>query len=150
MPMNIEIKQQSPSIIEPFCGLIHEYNMAAQLLIPTFHPDTMNEFREKCPNIATSMTEPEIRTFYGLNLMGLSSLFSPPGQAFQVPEEASGLQILTPRFVKGAQNCNIAVHAWTINNPTDMERLINIGVDGIITDRPDLLLDVLGRKNSKD
>jgi glycerophosphoryl diester phosphodiesterase len=145
MPMNIEIKQDSPSIVEPFCALIHEYNMADKVLIPTFHPDTMNEFREKCPDIATSMTEPEIRLFYGLNTARLSSFFSPPGQAFQVPESSGGLQIITPRFVEKAQKRNIAVHVWTVNDPADMERLIDTGIDGIITDRPDLLLEVLGR-----
>lgn len=145
MPMNIEIKQQSPSIVEPFCDLIHEYDMQDQVLIPTFHPDTMNEFREKCPDVATSMTEPEIRLFFGLNTVGMGSLFSPPGQAFQVPEESGGLQVITPGFVEGAQERNIAVHVWTVNDPDDMERLIKTGIDGIITDRPDLLLEILGR-----
>jgi len=145
MPMNIEIKQNSPSIVEPFCDLIHEYDMAGKVLIPTFHPDTMNEFREKCPGVATSMTEPEIRLFYGLNMVGLSSFYTPPGQAFQVPESSGGLQIITPRFVENAQNRNIAVHVWTVDDPADMERLIEAGVDGIITDRPDLLLEVLVR-----
>ena len=148
MPMNIEIKQDSPSIVEPFCDLIHEYQMEDKVLIPTFHPDTMNEFREKCPDIATSMTEPEIRLFYGLNMGRLSSFFTPPGQAFQVPESSGGLQIITPRFVENAQKRNIAVHVWTVNDPADMERLIDTGIDGIITDRPDLLLEVLGRKGS--
>ena len=145
MPMNIEIKQDSPSIVEPFCDLIQEYQMEDKVLIPTFHPDTMNEFREKCPGIATSMTEPEIRLFYGLNKVGLSSFFTPPGQAFQVPESSGGLQIITPRFVENAQKRHIAVHVWTVNDPADMERLIDTGIDGIITDRPDLLLEVLGR-----
>jgi glycerophosphoryl diester phosphodiesterase len=150
MPMNIEIKQQSPSIIESFCALIQEYAMAEQVLIPTFHPDTMNEFRAQCPGVATSMTEPEIRTFFGLNLAGLGALFSPPGQAFQVPERSGNLQIITPRFVEGAQKRNVAVHVWTVNDPADMERLIETGVDGIITDRPDLLLEILGRSGSGD
>lgn len=145
MPMNIEIKQDSPSIVQSFCDLIHEYNMAEKVLIPTFHPDTMNEFRQTCPDVATSMTEPEIRKFFGLNMAGMGSLFTPPGQAFQVPETSGSLQIITPRFVQGAQNRNIAVHVWTVNDPADMERLIETGVDGIITDRPDLLLEVLGR-----
>jgi glycerophosphoryl diester phosphodiesterase len=148
MPMNIEIKQESPSIVEPFCDLIHEYGMADQMLIPSFHQDTMNEFREKCPGIATSMAEAEIRLFFGLNKVGLGSLFTPPGQAFQVPEESGGMHVITPQFVRGAQNRNIAVHVWTVNDPKDMERLIEMGVDGIITDRPDLLLEILGRKGS--
>ncbi|PID84841.1 MAG: glycerophosphodiester phosphodiesterase [Chloroflexi bacterium] len=148
MPMNIEIKQQSPSIVEPFCALIHEYGMIEQVLIPTFYPDTMNEFREKCPGVATAMTEPEIQLFFGLNKLGLSSLYSPPGEAFQVPETFGNWQVITPSFVEGAQERNLAVHVWTVDDPADMERLLEIGVDGIITDRPDLLLEILGRKTS--
>ncbi|NHZ72264.1 MAG: glycerophosphodiester phosphodiesterase [Aquificales bacterium] len=145
MLMNIEIKQDSPSIVEPFCDLIHEYGMADKVLIPTFHPDTMIEFREKCPGIATAMTEPEIRTFFGLNLAFLGSLYSPPGEAFQIPEYSGGLHVVTKHFVNGAHDRNIAVHVWTVNDPADMERLIAAGVDGIITDRPDLLLEIMGR-----
>lgn len=145
MPMNIEIKQSSPSIVEPFCELIRQYGMAKKVLIPTFHPETMNEFREKCPGVATSMTEPEIRTFFGLNLAYLGHLFSPPGQAFQVPEYSGDLHVVNGRFVQGAHDRNVAVHVWTVNDPEDMARLVDLGVDGIITDRPDLLLEVLGR-----
>lgn len=145
MPMNIEIKQQEPSIVEPFCQLIHAYNMQDKVLIPSFHPETMVEFREKCPGVATAMSEPEIRVFYGLNLAFLGRLFSPPGEAFQVPEYSGDTHVVTPRFVSGAQRRNIAVHVWTVNDPADMQRFIDLGVAGIITDRPDLLLDVAGR-----
>ncbi|MCB9419693.1 MAG: glycerophosphodiester phosphodiesterase [Ardenticatenaceae bacterium] len=145
MPMNIEIKQQEPSIVEPFCQLIHDYNMQDKVLIPSFHPETMVEFREKCPGVATAMSEPEIRVFYGLNLAFLGRWFSPPGEAFQVPEYSGDVHVVVPRFVRGAQQRNIAVHVWTVNDPADMQRFIDMGVDGIITDRPDLLLDVMGR-----
>jgi glycerophosphoryl diester phosphodiesterase len=145
MPMNIEIKQQEPSIVEPFCQLIADYDMTDKVLIPSFHPETMTEFREKCPGVATAMPEPEIRLFYGLNLAFMGRLFSPPGQAFQVPEYSGSTHVVTARFVRGAQRRNIAVHVWTVNDPADMQRFIDMGVDGIITDRPDLLLDVLER-----
>jgi glycerophosphoryl diester phosphodiesterase len=53
--------------------------------------------------------------------------------------------VLTRRFVDAAHNRNLEVHAWTINDEEDMERMIALGVDGIITDYPDRLLDLLGR-----
>ncbi len=145
MPMNIEIKQQEPSIVEPFCQLLTQYNMRDKVLIPSFHPETLIEFREKCPGVATAMSEPEIRLFFGLDTAFLGRLFSPPGEAFQVPEYSGGIHVVTARFVRGAQRRNIAVHVWTVNDPADMQRFIEMGVDGIITDRPDLLLDLVGR-----
>jgi glycerophosphoryl diester phosphodiesterase len=62
-----------------------------------------------------------------------------------VPEYRSGLHVLTRRFVDAAHNRNLQVHAWTINEQDDMRRLIGLGVDGIITDYPDRLLQLLGR-----
>ena len=145
MPMNIEIKQQEPSIVQPFCDLLDQYDRRQTVLIASFHPETMVEFREKCPGVATSMTEPEIRLFFGLNLAFLGRLYEPPGEAFQVPEYSGDLHVVTPRFVNGAHGRNVDVHVWTVNDPADMQRLLDLGVDGLITDRPDLMLEVLGR-----
>ena len=143
--MNIEIKQREPSIVESFCRLLTEYGMSDKVLVASFHPETMTEFRQNCPGVATSMTESEIRLFFGLNLAFLGRLFDPPGEAFQVPEYSGDTHVVTERFVRGAQRRHIVVHVWTVNDPVDMQRFIDMGVDGIITDRPDLLLALLGR-----
>jgi glycerophosphoryl diester phosphodiesterase len=51
--------------------------------------------------------------------------------------------VVTPAFVRTAHRLGLEVHAWTINDPAEMTRLLNLGVDGLMTDRPDLLRDVL-------
>ena len=147
MRMNIEIKQETPSMVRPFCNLIHDYNMQDKILVATFHQATMNEFRDVCPDVITSMVEPEIQLFFGLNVAYLGALFQAPGAAFQVPLTSSlpiigEVDVVTERFVRVAHSHNIQVHAWTINETAEMERLIELGVDGIITDRPDRLLDL--------
>jgi glycerophosphoryl diester phosphodiesterase len=147
MRMNIEIKQETPSMVRPFCQLIHDYNMQGQILVATFHQATVKEFRAECPDVITSMVEPEIQLFFGLNVAYLGALFQAPGTAFQVPLTSSlpvigEVDVITERFVRVAHSHNIQVHAWTINETAEMERLIALGVDGIITDRPDLLLEV--------
>jgi glycerophosphoryl diester phosphodiesterase len=103
----------------------------------------MTEFRAACPEVATSMVESEIRVFYVLNRLLLGGLFNPPGEAFQVPEYSGDLLVLSPRFVAGAHGNKIAVHPWTIDDPAEMQRFLDMGVDGIITDRPDLMLELL-------
>ncbi|MFQ5434029.1 MAG: glycerophosphodiester phosphodiesterase [Anaerolineae bacterium] len=145
MPMNIEIKQKEPPMVEPFCALIREYGMADRVLAASFHPEAMTAFRETCPEVATSMVEDEIRPFFVLNLAFVGGVYAFPGEALQVPEYSGNLHVVTPRFVRTAQRQNVAVHVWTVNDPADMQRMLELGVDGIITDRPDLLLDVLGR-----
>jgi glycerophosphoryl diester phosphodiesterase len=145
VPMNIEIKQQEPPIVEPFCALIRQYGREHDVLVASFHPETMVTFRESCPEVATSGTEREIRPFYVLNRIGLARLYPPPAEAFQVPEHSGGLHVVTASFVRSAHQRNVEVHVWTVNETADMERLLALGVDGIITDRPDRLLELLGR-----
>ncbi len=146
--MNIEIKQETPSMVRPFCQLSHDYNMQDKILVATFHQATVEAFRAECPDVITSMVEPEIQLFFGLNAVYLGALFQAPGTAFQVPTTSSlpvigQVDVITERFVRVAHSHNIQVHAWTIHDPAEMARLINLGVDGIITDRPDLLLELV-------
>lgn len=145
MPMNIEIKQESPSIAQPFCDLLREYDMLDRVLVASFRQQAMDDFRAECPSVATSAVEAEVRQLFYLHLAYSPWLHSPTAQAVQVPKRAAGFHILTERFVRNAQRRNLEVHAWTINERADMEHLLAIGVDGIITDRPDILLDVVGR-----
>lgn len=145
--MMIEIKQQTPSIVQPLCDLLHEYKMTDQVVFATFHTTTMREFRQTCPTVATSHTESEIRPFYGLQLARLSHLWTPQGQSFQVPEYGGGLHILTPNFINAAKSRNVHVEAWTINTEDDMRHLIDIGIQGLITDYPTLALEIVNSHN---
>jgi glycerophosphoryl diester phosphodiesterase len=54
-----------------------------------------------------------------------------------------GVPIVTPRFIGRAHAAGLEVHVWTIDDPLEMRRLLTLGVDGIMTDRPELLRDVL-------
>ena len=89
------------------------------------------------------MVEPEIRLFFGLNLFYLGAIFQAPSEAIQVPEYSGNLHVVTERFVKVANSLNVDVHVWTVNETEDMRRLLDLGVNGIITDRPDRLLELI-------
>jgi glycerophosphoryl diester phosphodiesterase len=62
-----------------------------------------------------------------------------------VPLESGGITVVTPHFVRTSHGRGMKVEPWTIDDPTEMQRLVEMGVDGIITDYPDRLLEVLGR-----
>ena len=62
-----------------------------------------------------------------------------------VPMRSNGVKVVHPGFVKLAKQQNIAVQVWTINDPDEMQYLIDLGVDGIMTDRPDILINLLNR-----
>lgn len=66
-----------------------------------------------------------------------------PFDAYQVPWRLRGRQILTARHVRAAHRLGRPVHVWTVNSAADMRTLLDLGVDGIITDRADVLRDVL-------
>lgn len=143
---NIEIKQVQPAIGADLCGLIRQYQLEEQVLVASFHTQAMQEFRQACPEVATSSTRSETTVLFALNTLFIERLLEPPYQGVQVPEYSSGLRVLTPRFVQGAHNRGLEVHAWTINSTEDMQRFLRMGVDGLITDRPDRMLELLGRQ----
>lgn len=144
-PMVIEIKQSEPDMTTPFCNLIREFGMAEKIIVGSFNDDTIQSFRQVCPEVATAPAGDEVRSFVLLNFIRFSEILSPDYQVFQVPLESSGITVITPGFIRAAHNRNLQVQVWTINDPAEMQRLIDLGVDGIMTDRPDLLLEILGR-----
>lgn len=148
MPMNIEIKPNNTDVSRDFCQTLRDYDMLDKVLVGSFHDEALQAFREACPEVATSMTESEILPFWILNVIGLSAIYQSPAESFQVPETSSlpvlgEVTVLTERFVENAHEHNIEVHVWTINEMADMERLLALGLDGIITDRPDRLQEVI-------
>jgi glycerophosphoryl diester phosphodiesterase len=64
-------------------------------------------------------------------------------QALQVPARRGAIKVVTPGFVRRAHALGLMVHVWTINEPAEMRRLLQLGVDGLVTDRADLLREVL-------
>ncbi|MXW17557.1 MAG: glycerophosphodiester phosphodiesterase [Gemmatimonadetes bacterium] len=86
----------------------------------------------------------QVLTFWLLHRVpGIGRWYVPAIDAFQVPERSGRYRVVTPAFVRAAHRANIPVHVWTVDDPADMRRLLEWGVDGIQTDRPDLLADLL-------
>lgn len=144
-PMNIEIKQAEPSIVIPLCQMIREYGMTDRVLIASFHQETIQEFRRACPEVASTAGEDEVRLLYVLSSAYLAGVYRPPAEAVQAPEYFGDMHVVTAPFVKAAHGRNMKVHVWTVNDEEDMQRMLDLGVDGIITDYPDRLLALLGR-----
>ena len=92
---------------------------------------------------ATSASGEEMKSFYLLHLAHATRFWRPTVDAFQMPERFAGRQVLTPRLLREVHARNLAVHVWTVDEEADMRRLLEWGVDGIVTDRPDRLARVL-------
>lgn len=146
MRLNIEIKQRTPSMVQPLCDMLREYDIAEQVIVVSFHPQPLYDFRQVCPEVATGGTSEEIQTFYFLSLAGLTPAYHANAHAFQVPEYSGDIHVVTQGFIHAAQSRNIDVHPWTINDVETMQRMIDLGVQGIITDYPAQLMTLLGRE----
>jgi glycerophosphoryl diester phosphodiesterase len=141
--MNIEIKPRDSSMIERLSYLIEKYEMKDKVLIASGWNSVLHDFRHECPGVATSASVLEIEEFEALSaVMGFD--YRPDTDAIQWHSKLI-LKIITKDFVEKAHELNLVVHAWTVNEPDEMRRMISLGVDGIITDYPSTLMRVLGR-----
>jgi glycerophosphoryl diester phosphodiesterase len=64
-------------------------------------------------------------------------------KALQLPTQIRGVTVVDEKLIQTAHEYGLQVHVWTVNDRSEMERLLDIGVDGVITDRPDVLKDLL-------
>lgn len=145
IPLTVEIKQDDPPIGQAVCDLLTDYDRLDDVLVASFSSAAMRDFRAVCPDALTSASQDEMIGFYVLYRLFLGPVYSPSFEAVQVPVDRFNLTLVSPRFVDAVHRRGAAVQVWTINDRDEMERLVEMGVDGLITDRPDLLLEVLGR-----
>ena len=143
---NVEIKQREPSIVSDVCMLLRRHAASRRTLVASFDDDTMTEFRQRCPEVATSAARNEVRTFVLLRMMRLMAFYQPHAHALQVPLDSPLGDLATPEVVAAAAHRGMFVDAWTVNDEATMQRLIDEKIGGIITDRPDVMLELLGRR----
>jgi glycerophosphoryl diester phosphodiesterase/membrane-associated phospholipid phosphatase len=144
VPLNIELKLDGgEAIIQPVIDLVAASGRAQTITISSFDASYLTPVREQLSEVRTNMPEGETTGFYVRQLLGLHPWWDPAGEVFQVPEEHEGRRVVTPRFVRGAERVGVTVEVWTVNEPEQMHRLLDAGVHGIMTDAPDVLVDVL-------
>jgi glycerophosphoryl diester phosphodiesterase len=135
----IELKSTDPQGAELLCVLAREYDLTEQIMVGSFYRSVLVHFRQVCPEVPTSMAETEILRFFIFSKLGLDHLYNPLGYSIQVPLSYYGFKVVTPRFIQSARQLNLKVDVWTINDRDKMQQLLIMGVDGVITDRPDIL-----------
>lgn len=142
MRLNIEIKQVEPDLAPQLCSLLKARGAEERTLVASFKGSPMVSFRRHCPGVATSSYSQEVSWFVVLHSLGLANLIDPAAQALQMPL-SYGVDLTSSGLWDDAGARGLQVHHWTINEADRMRHLIDAGVDGIITDYPDRLLDEL-------
>ena len=140
---NLEAKQADPSIVQRMVELIRDRGRVDDVLIACEGDSVRDqldsaELRGMPRNFSGSEVLEFMQAVYGDQLGD----YVPPAPALQIPETYEGVPILTPEFLDAAHAKGLEVHVWTVNAPADMRRFLDMGVDGIMSDFPDTLLEV--------
>lgn len=141
-PIIIELKEPGPLLALAVVEEVRRAGAAGRVCLGSFSLSALRAARAAAPEIATSGARFEVRMALYRSWCGLSP-GRVPYQAFQVPETSGGTRVVSPRFVDLAHKSGIAVQVWTVDEPDDIRRLLGWGVDGIISDRPDVASDVV-------
>ncbi len=147
--LNLDIKQTAPVVApyeEKLARLLAEYERVDDVIVASFLDQATDAFRGAAPRVPTSAgtiaTADAWRAAHAGEPMPES-----PAVAYQVPERQGDLVVVDEQFVAAAHASGKAVHVWTINDTESMERLLGLGVDGIISDVPTTLCGVLSARH---
>jgi glycerophosphoryl diester phosphodiesterase len=116
--------------------LVRELGAQERVLIGSFSHRRIIRLRAGLPSVASALSKTEVARFVAGGPV-------PSGTCASVPVAYRGVRVITPRFVARARRRGVTVFAWTIDDRAEMDMLLDLGVDGIITDRPDVLRDAL-------
>jgi glycerophosphoryl diester phosphodiesterase len=137
--LNVDAKDRRA--MGPLVEHLHGRGVEHRVLLASEFDDTRAaRFGYRGP---TSATRNQIRSFYLAHRLPFGGPYTPDTGALQVPYIWEGRQVTTPRLIREAHRRNLPVHVWTIDEPETMRRLLSWGADGIQSDRPDLLAQVL-------
>jgi glycerophosphoryl diester phosphodiesterase len=143
--LNVEAKE--PEVAAPLDSLVRRHAATERVLIAAEY--------ERCRRDARGYPGPWGASRHHVLLFLLSHRlprggpYTPAADILQVPERWKGVRIVTPRFIREAHRRNVPVQVWTVDDPEAMRRLLSWGVDGIQTDRPDLLARVLAEETGR-
>jgi glycerophosphoryl diester phosphodiesterase len=143
---NLEIKSEDPAVARQLWELIEHHGIHDRVLVASEHDQVTQEFRKHSRGcVATSPGRHGAMGFWARVLSGTWKTAMFPFDALQIPPVFHGIDVVTPRFVEAAHHHGIQIHIWTIDDPAQMVRLLSLGVDGLMTDLPEVLMGVLAR-----
>lgn len=143
--LNLDIKQSAPAVApyeKAVADLLAEFGRADDVIVTSFDDRVTETFSGFAPGVPTSAGTAATAAFYQAVRAGEEPP-SIPAVAFQVPETYGDIVIVNEAFIEAAHRLGMAVHVWTVNDTESMERLVDLGVDGVISDVPSALMSVL-------
>jgi glycerophosphoryl diester phosphodiesterase len=138
----LEIKQISSQLVPAMLQVIDRAKMRRRVLIASEHQAPIDEVRALAPGIPTNLPTPEVGRFM-MSLAPGAPSYDPRGEALQIPPEHDSWKLVCAESVAAAHRLGLEMHVWTVNDAAAMRAILALGVDGILTDYPARLLDLL-------
>ena len=141
----VEIKQSAPPIEEAVIAVVNACGRTGDVVLASKEDAVLARVRKLAPDIATSCGFQEIADFIQRVATGRLDDYRPPSQAFQIPPDYEGIPLVTEATLAAAHRFDLEMHVWTINEPDEIRRLLDLGVDGVMSDFPGRLLATANR-----
>jgi glycerophosphoryl diester phosphodiesterase len=141
--VRINIDPKHDAVVEPLAAAIARAGCIDRVCVGAFSDKRIERVQALCgPSLCTSMGPREVARLVSVSRggPGLGGVLSP---CAQVPASQGRVPLVTERFVDAAHRNGVQVHVWTIDDRAEMERLLDLGVDGLMTDRPVVLKELL-------
>jgi glycerophosphoryl diester phosphodiesterase len=149
MKFNVDLKDKDLLLAEKFAEILKELDCSRRVITASFHKNVLVYFRKLLPESLTSCTSNEVMRLILLYRSGILTIpFPYKKRILQVPEYSNNTKVLSKRFIKYLHKRQFKVQVWTVNNIRDMNRLLDMGVDGIFTDKPELLMECLKKRRN--
>ncbi|MCD2442145.1 glycerophosphodiester phosphodiesterase [Agromyces sp. SYSU K20354] len=145
---NIDLKEDAA--VGPTVDAITRTRAASRVLLTSFSDRRRRRAAAQLPDVVTSVGGAGVLRFRLAAWLGSRSAAIRAlrgARALQVPERAGLVRLVSPRFIETAHRVGVEVHVWTVNEPADMTRLLDLGVDGLVTDRVDLALPLISARS---
>jgi glycerophosphoryl diester phosphodiesterase len=137
VPLIIELKTSNPALARKTIDEVRAAGAVGRVALGSFYYRVLRAARQYEPGIATGAAREETRWALYRSWVGWP-IGSPAYHEFQVPEYSGRTTIVSPRFVRQAHKARLPVKVWTVNDRAAIDRLLEWGVDAIISDRPDV------------
>ncbi len=147
LKLNVEMKQREPRMEALLWDAIDRLGVHDRVLVAASSDPLVHRFRRlRERQLPTSPGIRGVLRFWAASRVGLAGLRRPPYAALQVPPSWDGITVVDRAFVEAAHAQGVHVHCWTIDAPDEMHRLLELGVDGIMTDEPAVLARVFAER----
>lgn len=143
----VEIKPQEPAIEAQVIAVVRACEREADVILASEHDQVLQRVRHLAPDFATSFAYGEVFDFIQRVTTGELTGYRPPGHAVQIPPEFQGVPLVTEQTLAVAREFGCEIHVWTINDAHEMLRLLELGVDGVMSDFPERLLQIARRRS---